>query len=243
MSFNVGNGLLTAHISSNRLHEISKNNTPPEMTLWGKIKDFFFSTHQEEALECVYKLYHHSDFGMSNQEIKDVFIKLQTLASPGCKDKFIISQKDSSDEYIIDGEKILSLPTLPTLTNQHIAQDDEEDIWYDCLTDEEMAAAAAAERNLLASEEAYIQSVNIIVPLIEKRLKSFSKATLLWMLGRHSKKAYDLASSIQKKVESQVHDKQELKKIIDELIAIPGVIKLLSDEIIKMPEFILVQKG
>ena len=244
MSFNVGNGSLTAHISSTRLHEISENKKPPEMTLWGKIKHFFFSTHQEEALKCVYKLYHHSDSDMSNQEIRDVFITLRTLASPGCKDKFIISHNGSFDEYIIDGEKILSLPTLPTpptLTNHHIGQDHEEDIWHDCLTYEEMAAVEG--RNSLSSEEAYIQGVVSIALLIEQRLKNFSKATLLWELGRNSKKAYDLASSIQKKVEHKVNDKQEFKKDIDELIAIPGVMKLLSDEIINMPEFILVQKG
>ncbi|MFP1877694.1 SGNH/GDSL hydrolase family protein [Lonsdalea quercina] len=91
MSLNIGNGLLSAHISGERLHAIANNSTPPEMSLWEKIKEFFFSTHQKEALECIYKLYHHANIQISAEEVHGAFIRLCELASPGCKEQFSYS--------------------------------------------------------------------------------------------------------------------------------------------------------
>lgn len=88
MSLNIGSGLLSAHISRDRLQAIANNITPPEMSLWERIKEFFFSTHQKEALECIYTLYHHANIQISAEEVHHAFTRLRELASPGCKEQF-----------------------------------------------------------------------------------------------------------------------------------------------------------
>ncbi|WP_299996278.1 hypothetical protein [uncultured Cedecea sp.] len=252
MSFNVGDGWVTSHINSTRLYEVSKRKELPEITLWEKIKHFFFSTGYKEAVKCIHKLYHHQDYNMSDLEIRDVFTTLQHLASPGCKHKFSISSNDSLDEYIIDGEIILSRPRLG---RHNLLQDSEEEVWYDCegddrwsvATDNDLSVVSARQVNIPviteSNETAYVQSIVTIVPLIEQRLRNIGAMKLGWTLGSDSAKAYKLANSIKEKIESKVSDKQTFKKDIDALIAIPGIIKLLPDELINMPEFILVKNG
>lgn len=134
MSFSVGSGLLTAHISHHRLYDIKESSSPPEISLWEKIKHFFFSTHQKEALSCVYKLYHHESLNLSEQEIRDTFIRLKTLASPDCRNKFVIDRSISEDIYKINDEVILSVPRAycDSLSNS------DEDIWYDCLSENDI---------------------------------------------------------------------------------------------------------
>lgn len=130
MSFNVGNSFITAQISSQRLHNIRDNSSPPETSLWERIKEFFFSTHQREALDCVHRLYHSADYEMSSQDIRAVFIKLQNLASPGHRDKFIIDSHVFADTYKINGLEILSIPKEET----NDISEQKNDIWHDCLS-------------------------------------------------------------------------------------------------------------
>ncbi|MFP1727186.1 hypothetical protein [Lonsdalea quercina] len=43
MSFYVGTGYFPAYINSEKINNILESETPPEMSLWEKIKDFFCS--------------------------------------------------------------------------------------------------------------------------------------------------------------------------------------------------------
>ena len=132
MSFNVGSGLLTAHISHHRLHDIKEDSSLPEISLWEKIKHFFFSTHQKEALNCIHRLYHHDSLQMSEQDIRDTFIQLKTLAAPGCRNKFVIDENHSEVSYKINDEIILTVPRA----NNNSISNSSDDIWYDCLDDD-----------------------------------------------------------------------------------------------------------
>ncbi|EDH2054843.1 pathogenicity island 2 effector protein SseI, partial [Salmonella enterica subsp. enterica serovar Enteritidis] len=53
MPFHIGSGCLPAIISNRRIYRIAWSDTPPEMSSWEKMKEFFCSTHQTEALECI----------------------------------------------------------------------------------------------------------------------------------------------------------------------------------------------
>ncbi len=132
MSFNVGSGLLTAHISHHRLHEIKEKSSSPEISLWEKIKYFFFSTHQKEALNCIHRLYHHDALQMSEQDIRETFIQLRTLAAPGCRNKFVIDENHSEVSYKINDEIILAVPRM----NYNSILNSSDNIWYDCLDDD-----------------------------------------------------------------------------------------------------------
>lgn len=132
MSFNIGSGLLQAHINHHRLHDIKNSSSPPEISLWEKIKHFFFSTHQKEALNCVYRLYNHDSLQMSEQDIRDTFIQLRTLAAPGCRNKFVIDENHSEVSYKINDEIILAVPR----TNDDPISNSSDVIWYDCLDDD-----------------------------------------------------------------------------------------------------------
>ncbi|MFP1919805.1 hypothetical protein [Lonsdalea quercina] len=87
MSFYVGTGYFPAYISSEKINNILESETPPEMSLWEKIKDFFCSTHQGEAQECIYQLC-HPPAQTTPEQVKAVFERLQQLTYPGFEHQF-----------------------------------------------------------------------------------------------------------------------------------------------------------
>lgn len=104
MPFSVGQGYFRSSISTERFEAIREGSCPPEMSLWEKIKAYFFSTYQEEALQCIFQLYHHQELNLTPVQIRGSYIKLRALASPGCSDYFSIDSHDSVDELIIKGD-------------------------------------------------------------------------------------------------------------------------------------------
>jgi len=170
MLFNVGNGLLTAHISHERLHDIQTNKSPPEMVLWEKIKDFFFSTHQKTALEYIHKLYHHADYNLSEQDIREVFINLRDLASLGFKNKFSVDSSIYADVYKIDGEIILSCPKS-NLHEHRIwsdTDDEDDDIWQDDNNEQGTESGILSWQNSGISASTYQQPDNQESPRAEQ---------------------------------------------------------------------------
>jgi len=81
-SFCVGSGYFSACISIDKITGILDSNTPPEMSLWEKIKEFFFSTHQAEAQDCLYQICHPST-GTTPDDVNALFGRLKKLAHPG----------------------------------------------------------------------------------------------------------------------------------------------------------------
>lgn len=83
------------------------------MTLWEKIKAFFCSTHQEEALDGLFKLCHPQP-EVTKDEIENLFYQLKELAAPGCKNYFHIEndEEHQNTTYRItdsSGENLLSV--------------------------------------------------------------------------------------------------------------------------------------
>lgn len=95
MGISVGNSYLTAGISNDRINEMLITHTPPHMTIWEKIKDFFFSTGEREALDCLFRLCNPTP-NLTSSEIEDTFFRLKALCSPGCKERFCHNHVDSS---------------------------------------------------------------------------------------------------------------------------------------------------
>ncbi|MFP1927281.1 hypothetical protein ACLEE4_00825 [Lonsdalea quercina] len=95
MDITVGNSFLTASISSDRINEMLMDHTQPHLTLWERIKDFFCTTGQREALACLFKLCHPSP-EMTSGEVESIFFRLKELASPGYKERFCHNHIDSS---------------------------------------------------------------------------------------------------------------------------------------------------
>src|SRR5476649_1412330 len=113
MSLCVGSDYLPAYISHNKIKEIHMSNTPPEMSLWEKIKEFFFSNHHSEAFDCLFKLCHPSP-EISREEVETLFFRLKELAAPRYKDNFCIEGNSSFEKsyYQIkdkNGDNILSV--------------------------------------------------------------------------------------------------------------------------------------
>ncbi|EEL2496198.1 type III secretion system effector [Salmonella enterica] len=104
MPFSVGQGYFTTSISAERFNAIKESSTPPEMSLWEKIKACFFSTYHADALECIFKLYHYEELNLTPVQVRGAYTKLRALASPGCKDQFIIESQEQTDELIIKGD-------------------------------------------------------------------------------------------------------------------------------------------
>lgn len=110
MSFCVGTGYFSACISSDKITGMLDSNTPPEMSLWEKIKEFFFSTHQAEAQDCLYRLCHPSA-GTTPADVNALFERLKELAHPGYADNIQSDRHGGKHFCIMDknGDELLSV--------------------------------------------------------------------------------------------------------------------------------------
>ncbi|EHP5545186.1 E3 ubiquitin--protein ligase [Salmonella enterica] len=82
MPFHVGTGCLSARISGSRIARIASSDTPPDMSVWEKIKEFFGHTRKSEALECIRKIC-HPPAGTTRDDVVNSFEQLRTLAYSG----------------------------------------------------------------------------------------------------------------------------------------------------------------
>ncbi|HAR9109391.1 TPA: SPI-2 type III secretion system effector E3 ubiquitin transferase SspH2 [Salmonella enterica] len=82
MPFHIGSGCLPATISNRHIYRIAWSDTPPEMSSWEKMKEFFCSTHQTEALECIWTIC-HPPAGTTREDVVSRFELLRTLAYDG----------------------------------------------------------------------------------------------------------------------------------------------------------------
>lgn len=101
MSLNIENSFNTANVNTERMINTQHNTNLPETNLWAGVKEFFCSTHQEEARECIYKMSHHDELHLAPEEIKDIFTKLSSLISPGWKGQLHIDSNCALNEYTI----------------------------------------------------------------------------------------------------------------------------------------------
>ncbi|WP_405126874.1 SPI-2 type III secretion system effector E3 ubiquitin transferase SspH2 [Salmonella enterica] len=117
MPFHIGSGCLPATISNRRIYRIAWSDTPPEMSSWEKMKEFFCSTHQTEALECIWTIC-HPPAGTTREDVVSRFELLRTLAYDGWEEN-IHSGLHGENYFCIldeDSQEILSV-TLDDVGN------------------------------------------------------------------------------------------------------------------------------
>ncbi|EBP7247681.1 SPI-2 type III secretion system effector E3 ubiquitin transferase SspH2 [Salmonella enterica subsp. enterica] len=110
MPFHIGSGCLPATISNRRIYRIAWSDTPPEMSSWEKMKEFFCSTHQTEALECIWTIC-HPPAGTTREDVINRFELLRTLAYAGWEES-IHSGPHGENYFCIldeDSQEILSV--------------------------------------------------------------------------------------------------------------------------------------
>ncbi|EAP9889253.1 E3 ubiquitin--protein ligase [Salmonella enterica] len=110
MPFYVGSGCRPATISNRRIYRIAWSDTPPEMSSWEKCKEFFCSTHQTAALECIRTIC-HPPAGTTREDVVSRFEQLRTLAYAGCEEN-IHSGLHGENHFCImdeDNQEILSV--------------------------------------------------------------------------------------------------------------------------------------
>ncbi|ENK3546275.1 type III secretion system effector E3 ubiquitin transferase SspH2 [Salmonella enterica] len=110
MPLHVGSGCLPATITNLRINCIAQSATPPEMSLWEKIKEFFCSTHQTEALECIWAICHPS-VGTTREDVVSRFEQLRMLAYAGYEESIHSGRHGESHFCILDADnqEILSV--------------------------------------------------------------------------------------------------------------------------------------
>ncbi|EBS6530446.1 E3 ubiquitin--protein ligase [Salmonella enterica subsp. enterica serovar Idikan] len=110
MPLHVGSGCLPATITNLRISCIAQSATPPEMSLWEKIKEFFCSTHQTEALECIWTICHPS-VGTTREDVVSRFEQLRMLAYAGYEESIHSGRHGESHFCILDADsqEILSV--------------------------------------------------------------------------------------------------------------------------------------
>ncbi|ECJ6129260.1 SPI-2 type III secretion system effector E3 ubiquitin transferase SspH2 [Salmonella enterica subsp. enterica serovar Mikawasima] len=110
MPFHIGSGCLPATISNRRIYRIAWSDTPPEMSSWEKMKEFFCSTHQTEALECIWTIC-HPPAGTTREDVVSRFELLRTLAYAGWEESIHSGQHGGNYFCILDedSQEILSV--------------------------------------------------------------------------------------------------------------------------------------
>ncbi|EBZ5859920.1 E3 ubiquitin--protein ligase [Salmonella enterica subsp. enterica serovar Amersfoort] len=110
MPLHVGSGCLPATITNLRINCIAQSATPPEMSLWEKIKEFFCSTHQTEALKCIWTICHPS-VGTTREDVVSRFEQLRMLAYAGYEESIHSGRHGESHFCILDADnqEILSV--------------------------------------------------------------------------------------------------------------------------------------
>ncbi|EBA1654392.1 type III secretion system effector E3 ubiquitin transferase SspH2 [Salmonella enterica] len=110
MPLHVGSGCLPATITNLRINCIAQSATPPEMSLWEKIKEFFCSTHQTEALECIWTICHPS-VGTTREDVVSRFEQLRMLVYAGYEESIHSGRHGESHFCILDADnqEILSV--------------------------------------------------------------------------------------------------------------------------------------
>ncbi|EAM2507868.1 SPI-2 type III secretion system effector E3 ubiquitin transferase SspH2, partial [Salmonella enterica subsp. enterica serovar Baildon] len=83
---------------------------PPEMSSWEKMKEFFCSTHQTEALECIWAIC-HPPAGTTREDTINRFELLRTLAYAGWEESIHSGQHGENYFCILDedSQEILSV--------------------------------------------------------------------------------------------------------------------------------------
>ncbi|EJQ9233801.1 type III secretion system effector E3 ubiquitin transferase SspH2, partial [Salmonella enterica] len=101
---------LPATISNRRIYRIAWSDTPPEMSSWEKMKEFFCSTHQTEALECIWAIC-HPPAGTTREDVVNRFELLRTLAYAGWEESIHSGQHGENYFCILDedSQEILSV--------------------------------------------------------------------------------------------------------------------------------------
>lgn len=133
MSLSVGNGFISGTINQEKIRDIRDNCSQPKMSIWEKIKDFFFSTHQGDALKCLHTIFNHQELKMTPLDIHTEFYHLQSLAAEGHQDKFckVTDHNLGVSHYSIDGLYLFSLPNVlnsrTSLNNEDISYNYNDD--------------------------------------------------------------------------------------------------------------------
>ncbi|EDT7900607.1 E3 ubiquitin--protein ligase [Salmonella enterica subsp. enterica serovar Worthington] len=110
MPLHVGRGCLPPTITNLRINCIAQSATPPEMSLWEKIKEFFCSTHQTEAQECIWTICHPS-VGTTREDVVSRFEQLRMLVYAGYEESIHSGRHGESHFCILDADnqEILSV--------------------------------------------------------------------------------------------------------------------------------------
>ncbi|EDD1017595.1 SPI-2 type III secretion system effector E3 ubiquitin transferase SspH2, partial [Salmonella enterica subsp. enterica serovar Typhimurium] len=92
------------------IYRIAWSDTPPEMSSWEKMKEFFCSTHQTEALECIWTIC-HPPAGTTREDVINRFELLRTLAYAGWEESIHSGQHGENYFCILDedSQEILSV--------------------------------------------------------------------------------------------------------------------------------------
>ncbi|EMV4523755.1 SPI-2 type III secretion system effector E3 ubiquitin transferase SspH2, partial [Salmonella enterica subsp. enterica] len=92
------------------IYRIAWSDTPPEMSSWEKMKEFFCSTHQTEALECIWAIC-HPPAGTTREDTINRFELLRTLAYAGWEESIHSGQHGENYFCILDedSQEILSV--------------------------------------------------------------------------------------------------------------------------------------
>lgn len=183
MSFSVGRGFFTSFINNERINAISNARSESEacvMTLWEKIKNLFFHTHQKKALHLLYKLTHAFEYHDA-AAFASYFFQLRNLVKPEDQNQFYITRTGSQMIGQLAGSPVLVLLSdhhghLSSLNSPNVKK-------YFTVSEENKENESPEEKNTLALEKA-----------VEAFKQDFTRGSYVFQSEMSNEKKYNLNS-------------------------------------------------
>ncbi|WP_274369294.1 leucine-rich repeat domain-containing protein [Morganella morganii] len=109
MPFHIEDRYFPAETSNNCINTIARSDTPPEVSLWERIKAFFCLTNKPEALTLIRKICHPPD-GTTWETVTGKFEQLKTLTYGRYKESVQVGRDGENHACILDenGDEMLS---------------------------------------------------------------------------------------------------------------------------------------
>ncbi|HHZ8503216.1 TPA: NEL-type E3 ubiquitin ligase domain-containing protein [Morganella morganii] len=110
MPFQIGNEHFPVVVSGNDINTATCSDTPPEMSIWEKIKPFFCSANKPEVLALIRQICHPPD-GTEWKMVTEKFERLKTLTYSGFKENVQFGRDGENHACILDenGDEMLSV--------------------------------------------------------------------------------------------------------------------------------------
>ncbi len=207
MPFHIRSKCFPAEISSCCINTIARSDTPPEVSLWEKIKAFFCLTNKPEALALIRQICHPPD-GTEWEAVTGKFEQLKTLTYGGFKESVQVGRNGENHACILDenGDEMLSV-TLEKNTGKYTVKCQ----GYSKTNHLNPTGGWEAELAISAEDASETLWTDHSVTAAPQTAQGYEAIWAAWEKAAPAGEAFSRAAAVQKMRNCLYNDKTELK--------------------------------